>query len=265
MDKLDEIMAWKRSEIAARVRPVQASELVRFAGTESPGDSFIDALADPSQLSVISEIKRRSPSAGAIVAESISAGELARRLYNAGTDAISVLTDEKYFSGHIRDLWEVNDLLGHRQDAPPTLRKDFFVHPVQVLEAAEARARAILIIVRALSDDEIGALQNAADMAQLDCLFEVHTEADLERALAFQPKAIGVNNRDLARFTTDLSQSEVLLPQIPDEVISISESGINDPEDAARVRAAGADAILVGEALMRAQDPASLIREMHRV
>lgn len=263
MNKLDEIMAWKRQEVAQRTRPVKDSELERLARQPRTGHSFAEALRRPRGLAVISEIKRRSPSAGAI--RDVDAAEQARLYYNAGTDAISVLTDEKYFQGHIRDLWEVNDLLARRPDTPPTLRKDFFVDPIQIVEAAEAGARAILIIVRALTDDEMRRLYSAATLAGLDSLFEIHEEAELERALAQDARIIGVNNRDLTRFVTDLAFSETIIPQIPAHCIRVSESGITSLEDAARVRAAGADAVLVGEALMKAPDVEALMADFHRV
>jgi len=252
-DKLAEIMAAKRSEVALRTRPVRAAELARLAAITHAGPSFAAALGAGNSLSVIAEIKRRSPSAGAI-APAIDAAEQARRYYNAGVDAISVLTDEAFFGGSIRDLWEVNDLLGPRSDGPPTLRKDFFVDPIQVVEAAEAGARAILIIVRALSEDEMRRLADTAAEAGLDALWEVHSEAEIGVAVRLGATIIGVNNRDLARFRTDLALSERLLPLIPDDLIKVSESGIATLDDAARVRAAGADAVLVGESLVRITD-----------
>lgn len=262
MDKLSEIMAWKRRELAPRLRPVRDAELASFASKTRNGPRFADALKRDRGLSVISEIKRRSPSAGAI-AENISATEQARKYYNAGADAMSILTDEKYFGGTIRDLWDVNDLLAPRADARPTLRKDFFIHPLQILEAAEAGASAMLIIVRALDDGEIQTLFNAAKLAGLDALFEVHSMAELERAVNHGAKLIGVNNRDLSRFVTDLRFSEELIPEMPEDCIAISESGIWTPEDAARVHAAGADAILVGEALMKMDEPELFIDAVH--
>ena len=138
------------------------------------------------------------------------------------------------------------------------------VHPVQVLQARLAGASAILIIVRALTDEEIGALHNAATAAGLDALFEIHSEDELARAVRHGAKIIGVNNRDLAIFQNDLGLSERLIPLFPKNVIAVSESGIATGADAARVRAAGAHAVLVGEALMRAADPAAVIREFHR-
>jgi len=261
MDKLQEIMAWKRQEVAARMRPVRDNELARYCVGEHP-HRFEKALRRENGLAIISEIKRKSPSAGAI-AEGRNASEQARTYYNAGTDAISVLTDEKYFNGSIKDLWDVNDLLANRPDTPPTLRKDFFVDRIQVLEAAEAGASCILIIVRALSNEEMGILYEAANLAGLDSIFEVHEEAEVERALNCGARIIGVNNRDLTRFVTDLAISENIIPQLPENCIAISESGISTIEDAERAFATGADAVLVGEALMKMKDPEPFIQELH--
>jgi indole-3-glycerol phosphate synthase len=135
------------------------------------------------------------------------------------------------------------------------------VHPLQVAEAREAGASAILIIVRALADEEIKVLQGAATAAGLDALYEIHNEAEIARAIAHGARIIGVNNRDLAIFRTDLGLSERLIPQLPAGATAVSESGIATGADAARARAAGARAVLVGEALMRAPDPAALIRQ----
>jgi indole-3-glycerol phosphate synthase len=261
MDKLQEIMAWKRQEIAKWARPVKDAELARFCPAEHP-HRFEKALRREHGLAIISEIKRRSPSAGAI-AEERDSSEQARLYYNAGTDAISVLTDEKYFGGSIQDLWEVNDLLAHRPDTPPTLRKDFFVDRVQVLEAAEAGAGCVLIIVRALSNEEMNDLFEASNLAGLDAIFEVHEEKEVERALNCGARIIGVNNRDLTRFVTDLAISESIVPELPESCLAISESGIHSVEDAERAFACGADAILVGEALMKMKDPEPFIKSIH--
>jgi len=264
MDKLAEIMAHKRAEVARRVRPVRDEELVRHA-ERAPGQKrFAQRLVREEGLAVIAEVKRKSPSAGEIAPETLDATEQARRYYNAGADCLSILTDEAFFGGSIRDLWDVNDMLRGRPDTPPTLRKDFFVDPIQVLEAAEAGAGAILIIVRALEDAEMKALRRAADLAGLDSLYEVHSLAELDRAVTHEAKIIGVNNRDLARFTTDLAYSEEIIPEMPADAIAVSESGIWTPEDAARAAACGADAILVGEALMRAEKPEHFIDAVHQ-
>lgn len=265
MDKLTEIMAWKRQEIASRVRHVPANELEALATTTQLRPSFHRAIDRmDGRLAVISEMKRRSPSAGAI-SENTSAVTQAECYARAQADAISVLTDEKYFGGTLDDLTAVTGRLGTELLRVPCLRKDFMVHPIQVVEAVQAGAGAILIIVRALTEDEIVDLHDAAILADLDVIFEVHSEPEIERALHAGADIIGVNNRDLAAFKTDLALSERLIPLIPRNVIAISESGIATAADAARAKACGARAILVGEALMRAPDPATLIAEFHAV
>lgn len=263
MDKLAEIMAAKRQALEASIRPVRDSELERLAQNAKVGTSFRDALARPDRLSVIAEIKRKSPSAGEIADPALSAVDQARQYVNDEADCLSILTDYDYFGGKMQDLWDVVEFLEVHNRKTPCLRKDFMVHPVQVVEAAEAGARCILIIVRALSDDEIRALDYAARLAGLDALYEIHEAAELERALRFEPAIIGVNNRDLKRFKTDLAVSESLIPQIPDGIVRVSESGIFTPEDAERAHDCGADAILVGEALMNAEDCDDLMQAFH--
>jgi indole-3-glycerol phosphate synthase len=262
MDKLDEIMASKRREVAPLLRHVSARELEELARITRLRPSFHRALDVPGRLTVIAEMKRRSPSAGAI-AEGRSAPAQAEAYARAHADAISVLTDGPYFGGSLADLAEVTENFDAKGIRVPCLRKDFMVHPVQIPQAVQAGASAILIIVRALTDDEMTTLFEAADLAGLDSIFEIHSEPELARALAIRARIIGVNNRDLARFKTDLALSEQLIPQIPGDVLAISESGIFTVEDAARARAAGARAILVGEALMRATNPADLIAAFH--
>lgn len=259
MDKLSEIMADKRREIAPLLRPVFPEELAELHASLPKPPSFLQALRRPDgKLAVIAEIKRRSPSAGAIK-EGIAAAEQALRYRTAGASALSVLTDEKYFGGTLADLSDVTAQFALSGPALPCLRKDFMVHPVQVLQARQAGASAILIIVRALSDDEITALQHAATAAGLDMLFEIHNQEELKRAVGLGAKIIGVNNRDLAVFKTDLGLSEKLIPLFPKDVVAVSESGIATAADAARARACGAHAVLVGEALMKAADAGALI------
>lgn len=261
MDKLTEIMAHKRREIAPLLRPVFADELAEINRRLPRPPSFLSALrrAD-GRLAIISEIKRRSPSAGDIKAGA-SAVDQARKYRAAGASALSILTDTEFFGGTLADLIEVTADFTQTPPATPCLRKDFMVHPIQVLQAREAGASAILIIVRALNDDEITALHQAATSAGLDALFEIHNEEELRRAVQHQAKIIGVNNRDLAIFKTDIGLSERLIPQFPKDVVAVSESGFSTAADAARARACGAHALLVGEALMRAPDPARLIAD----
>jgi len=264
MDKLTEIMAHKRREIAPLIRDVSLGELIDLNRTLPSPPSFLQALRRPDgQLAVIAEIKRRSPSAGAIK-EIASSTAQALRYRAAGASALSILTDEKYFGGTLADLTEVTGYFAQNAPALPCLRKDFMVHPVQVLQARLGGASAILIIVRALDDAEIAALQHAATAAGLDAVYEIHNESDLARAVRHEAKIIGVNNRDLAIFKTDLSLSERLIPQFPEGVLAVSESGISTAADAIRVRTAGARAVLVGESLMRAPDPAALIADFRR-
>ena len=261
MDKLAEIMACKREELSSRLRPVRDEEFISFGDRRDSHRSFHDALSSPDELSVISEIKRRSPSAGEI-ATIPSAEEQARLYLNAEVDALSVLTDEKYFGGSLQDLWNVTDFIRSHDRLVPSLRKDFIFHPIQILEAAEAGASAVLLIARALDDVEFSELRRVADLAGLDCLYEAHDEKELERILDQQPFIVGVNNRNLTTFVTDLAVTERLLPMIPQEVVKVSESGIVDPEDAWRARDAGADAVLCGEALMRSEDPEGFVAAM---
>src|SRR6185369_6392152 len=264
-DKLTEIMAHKRREIAPLVRAVPEAELAALNASLPPVPSFAAALrrAD-GKLAVISEIKRRSPSAGDIKAGA-SAVEQARRYQTAGADALSVLTDEKYFGGTLDDLRGVTAHFRITPPARPCIRKDFFVHPIQVLQARQAGASAILIIVRALTDEEMKALHAAARAVGLDALFEIHNEAELARAVAHGATIIGVNNRDLAIFKTDLGLSERLIPKFPKDVIAVSESGIFTAADAVRARQAGAHAVLVGEALMKAADAGALMASFRHV
>lgn len=260
-DKLTEIMAWKRREIAPIIRTVTLAELRALHAAMPPVPSFAGALKRPDgALGVIAEIKRRSPSAGDIAA-GVSSVDQALRYRAAGASALSILTDERYFGGTLADLESVTARFCQEAPALPCLRKDFMVHPIQVLEARKAGASAILIIVRALGDDEISILFEAAQAAGLDALFEIHTESEIERASRHGARIIGVNNRDLAVFKTDLALSERLIPMFPKGSIAVSESGIFTGKDAARVRAAGAHAILCGEALMKAADPTAVISD----
>lgn len=258
-------MEHKRQEVALRIRKIRDAELQRFAEMAPELPSFIKAISKPEELCIIAEVKRRSPSAGVIAQETLNAVDQAREYYNAGANALSILTDEKFFGGSIKDLWNVVDFFNDHGRSMPCLRKDFFVHPIQVVEAAEAGARAILIIVRALSDEEIHALYQTANVAGLDSIFEIHEESELEKALRHNPKIIGINNRDLKRFVTDISISERLLPQIPKHIVRISESGFFNGEDAMRAREAGANCLLVGEALMKSKDPEALIAEFKNI
>jgi indole-3-glycerol phosphate synthase len=258
VDKLTEIMDAKRREIAPFARPVTEAELTALAGrTGLPG--FRQSLNVSGRLTVIAEVKRASPSVGTIRTE-VNAVAQARLYSEAGAECLSVLTESTYFKGHLQDLIEVVQDQAKLPVPRPCIRKDFMVHPYQVLEAAQAGARCILIIVRGLTDDEIRPIHRAAQWAGLDTLFEVHDEAELERALRHDPDMVGVNNRNLSTFQIDLSFAERVIPQMPAHILKVAESGIKTAEDATRMRAAGAHALLVGESLMRAESPAALLQ-----
>jgi indole-3-glycerol phosphate synthase len=246
MDRLEEILRVKRAEID-RLRP-RCDELHKTALLRNDFRGFAAALQrEPGKVALIAEIKKASPSAGVIV-ESFDPLLVARNYARAGVDAISVLTDEQFFQGHLDYLKVI------RGSVPqPLLRKDFILDPVQIMEAAAAGADAILLIVAALEQEQLVALLEAAALYQLDALVEVHTLAELDRALETEARIIGINNRNLATFEVDLAVTEKLSEEVPEEIVLVSESGIRTAEDLARIKACGVDAVLIGEALMRGQ------------
>lgn len=247
-DKLAEIIATKRQEVAAllpRAAHLRAAALLRddFRGFRSALDH------GPGRLGVIAEVKKASPSAG-LIDPGFDPVRQARRYFDGGASCLSVLTDERYFQGSLGDLAGISAI-----SSVPLLRKDFTIHEVQIHEAAVAGADAILLIVAALDDATLRRLYDEAKACQLDVLVEVHDLAEMDRALELGADLIGVNNRNLKTFKVDLATTEALAEEVPDEVLLVSESGIRTLDDARRVLAAGANAVLVGEALMRAHDP----------
>lgn len=225
----------------------------RARSADAPAQrSLADALAADG-LSVIAEIKRRSPSAGDIDA-SLDPVRLARAYEAGGAAAISVLTEPHFFGGSLDDLVAVRAAV-----TIPVLRKDFTRDPAQVWEARAAGADAVLLIVAALDDRGLEACIQAAEDAGVDSVVEAHTLNEVARAVAVGAGIIGVNNRDLDSFTTDLAVAEAVAGAIPDGVVRIAESGVSSIEGARRMAAAGYDAILVGEALVRHGDPASFV------
>lgn len=244
MNKLDEIIAQKHLEVQ-RLLP-RAEKLRAAAALRDDVRSFYDALrADPTRLSMIAEVKRASPSAGTIAAD-FDPLTIARGYEKAGANALSVLTDEKYFQGRLEYLTLIRE-----QVDIPCLRKDFIIHEAQIFEAVVAGADAILLIVAALDQPTLEHLLEVASTFQLDALVEVHDLPELERALATDARIIGVNNRNLKHFTVDLGTTEKLAEEVPDDVVLVAESGIKTVADAQRLAEAGADALLVGETLMR--------------
>jgi indole-3-glycerol phosphate synthase len=247
MDRLRQILDHKRTEIA---RLLPRSEMLRAAALQRNDFRGFGAAIDrgPDALGLIAEVKKASPSAGAIVAN-FDPVDIAQKYEAAGAHAVSVLTDERFFQGSLAHLSRVRAAIGL-----PVLRKDFILHEAQIFEAACAGADAILLIVAALPQKELVALHRTAEICQLDVLVEVHTLKELERALDCRARIIGINNRNLATFEVDLATTERLAEEAPDDVLLVSESGIRTGSDAARVFEAGANALLVGEALMRSPD-----------
>lgn len=258
MGVLDEIVAHKRAEVAElKARRPMATVVAACRGL-APARDFEAALrpAPGARVRLIAEVKRASPSQGLFRGDLDPIAQ-ASIYATAGAAAVSVLTDARYFHGSLDDLVRV------RAAVPvPVLRKEFIVDEYQLWEAREAGADAVLLIVAALEDAALRDLLAAAKGAGLATLVEVHTAAELDRALLLNPPVIGVNNRDLQTLTTSLGPSLALLPQIPPGPIAVSESGLRTGADVAQVVAAGAHAVLVGETLLRAADVAATVREL---
>lgn len=219
---------------------------------------FLAALQRAAGAAIVAEIKRASPSAG-LIARSFDPAALGRAYDVAGADAISVLTERDHFLGDLQHLDEVRAVTSR-----PLLRKDFLWTRYQVAQSAAYGADCILLIVAGMDDDALIACLNEARSYELDVLAEVHDETELRRAVKAGVGLMGINNRNLRTLETDLAVSEHLLPKVPPGVFAISESGMRDASDVARLRASGARGFLVGEALMQSEDPGSLIAELRR-
>jgi indole-3-glycerol phosphate synthase len=249
---LDEILDHKRTEIEEREREHSLDEVKQRAQVApSPRIMKFDGT-----VSLIAEVKRRSPSAGAL-APDVDPVVQAQAYERAGAAAISVLTDHQYFGGTLDDLAAVRGAVN-----VPVLCKDFILSPYQVYEARAYGADLMLLIMAALRDDALRPLRRLTIELGMTPLVEVHDQHDLARALAAEANVIGINNRDLTDFSVDLLTTEYLAPLIPDDVIVVSESGIVERTDVQRVTHAGARAVLIGSTLMRSDDPEATIREL---
>lgn len=254
MSVLDQIVREKRAEVG-RLAPWKSALRKQAEAAEGVRD-LAAALRVPGEVAVMAEVKRKSPSAGWIRRDLDAAG-LASTYAHGGAVAISVLTDGEHFGGSREDLEAV------RSAVPvPVLRKDFVVDPVQVYEARAMGADAVLLIVRILDDGLLGELQALAGDLGMAALVEIHDAREVERALKVGATVVGINNRDLSRFETDLAVGESLAPGVPSEVVVVGESGIADPGDVDRLGAAGVDAVLVGESLVRADDPVAAVARL---
>jgi indole-3-glycerol phosphate synthase len=252
---LEKILATTREDLEVRRRQHSLEELRDKVDPGRVRRSLAAAVAVPG-MSVIAEVKRASPSKGDIRPDLDVAG-IVTAYETAGAAAVSVLTEERRFKGSL------NDLRTARQACTlPLLRKDFIIDPYQVWEAAAAGADAVLLIVAALGRTELESLQREAVRAGLECLVETHNHEELETALAAGASLIGINNRDLRTFEVTLQTTLDMIGFIPDGVLVISESGIVTSTDVARLAEAGVDAVLIGETLMRSDDPGAMLRQL---
>ena len=250
---LNSILAATRQRVA-ELRP-RARELERLAA-RAPEPPPLEGALGGTVVGVIAEVKRRSPSAGAI-AEGLDPVAHAAAYARGGAVAISVLTDELHFGGSLGDLERVA-----REVRLPVLRKDFILDELQLLEARAAGASAVLLIVRAMEGGQLRQLTATARELGLGVLMEAHTEEELDQALGAEPTAVGVNSRDLGTFAVDLALAARLLARVPPGIPVVAESGIETRADVERLAAAGADLVLVGTAVARTPDPAASVRAL---
>jgi indole-3-glycerol phosphate synthase len=251
---LDSIVEGVRIDLAGRKSLVSAHELRDIAQRRVPARNAVADLAK-NAFSVIAEVKRASPSKGDL-APIADPAALAAEYQAGGAGAVSVLTEARRFGGSLADLEAVRDAV-----TVPVLRKDFMVDEYQVIEARAYGADIILLIVAGLDDHVMADLAQTACDLGMSVLFEVHDEHELERAMALQPGIVGVNARNLKTLDVDLAVCERLLPRIPAGIVAVAESGIATVHDVQRVAAAGATAVLVGEALVQSVDPTATIRQ----
>ncbi len=248
---LDGILLAHRLAAAGDAR--DEAELRAAADAAAPARGFADAIRRSDGLAVIAEVKRRSPSKGDLFADLDPAG-LAAQYERGGATCLSVLTDHDHFGGSPADLGAARSAVGL-----PVLRKDFTVSVHDVLDARAMGADCVLLIAAALDDDELATFHRVATDVGLDALVEVHDEAELDRALAVGATLVGVNQRDLVTFQVDHERALRMAAAFPDHVVSVAESGVRGPEDAAALAAAGYDAVLVGESLVTSGDPAAAV------
>jgi indole-3-glycerol phosphate synthase len=253
---LDDLTSAAREQVARRREQVSLEELERAISSRVEGRPFNEALAAPG-ISLIAEYKRRSPSAGDLPRGADPVEDVVRAYERGGAAALSILTDGEHFGGSLADLRAaraVTDL--------PILRKDFILDRYQLYEAAVSQADAVLLIVAALDSDELAQLHAEADSLDLDCLVEVHDAEQLEAALAVDAEVIGINNRDLTDFSVDVDRTFELLADVPAGKTVVSESGISSRDQVSELERVGVDAVLIGETLMRAEDPEEACREL---
>jgi indole-3-glycerol phosphate synthase len=255
---LDKIVNHSLAELEVRRSQLPLSELQRIALEQSPPLSLASALCGEG-VQLIAEVKKASPSRG-IIRHDFNPVEIARIYASNGASAISVLTEVGYFQGSLDHLKDIRRALGNERR--PLLRKDFILDPYQVYESRAYGADSLLLIVTILTPEKLGELLELSHKLGMDCLVEVHNEAELETALKGGARIIGINNRDLTTFVVDLSTTERLRSLIPSDKIVVGESGIKDRSDMEKLKEWGVDAVLVGESLMLAPDIAARMKEL---
>ena len=252
---LDRILDARRAAVDHRKRVLPETALKYGAKAATPLRDFPAALCRPG-VNILAELKPASPSRG-VLREPFDAVALARSLETAGAAALSILTEEEFFHGSLKNLREARKSIGL-----PVLRKDFIFDPWQVWETRANDADSFLLIVAALDDEQLRELIALGRQLGMEPLVEVHSRAELNRALAAEARIVGVNNRDLKTLTVRPETSLELVDQIPDDCIAVSESGLRTHDDILRLRSAGFDAFLIGEHLMLAPDPAAALAKL---
>ncbi len=262
MTILDDIFDYKRAELAEQKRTQFLADIQAEARRAAPPRDFVAALRrSPTRPALIAEVKRASPSKG-LLRPNLDAARLAATYAANGAAAISVLTDGEFFQGGLEDLVRVVSAVRDAPFAVPVLRKDFVFDPYQVYEARAAGADAILLIAAMLSDEDLRSLYRLTRALGMAALVEVHDQVELARSLEIEPRLVGVNNRDLRTFEVDLETTARLRPLVPRQIALVAESGVHSRADVERLVAIGADAVLVGETLVRAGDVGEKVREL---
>jgi indole-3-glycerol phosphate synthase len=254
--RLDELVESTRDAVRRRRRERPLSDLAAEVETGREGRPFAEALARPG-TSVIAEYKRRSPSAGTLTPNGASCAGMVTAYERGGAAAVSILTEETHFGGSLADLREAR-----AATELPILRKDFTIDPYQLYEAKVAGADGVLLVVGSLEQSDLASLYAQARELDLDALVEIHDDEELERALELDCDVIGINNRNLEDFSVDIQRTFDLLADVPAGKVVVSESGIHHRGQIEELEQVGVDAVLVGEALMRAPDPESAVREL---
>ena len=253
---LDTIVAHKKKEVALQKASMSLSRMEKLAEQAEDPRGFATALTRSSEIALIAEIKKASPSAG-IIRQDFDPVQIAKTYEASGASALSVLTDEHFFQGSLLKLQKVR-----RAVAIPVLRKDFVIDAFQIYEARAAGADAVLLIAAILSDKQLRHFLDLCKQMQMDALVEVHTPEELERALVVGAKAIGINNRNLKDFSVHIETTEKLAGTVPKGILCVSESGINHRDDIKRLARTAVDAVLVGTSLMKAADIGAKVKEL---